>query len=107
LHEFLWQRERKFDTGISGTNGLFITTRFLGKRSFAAMAQIQPMSRGTNASWIYLFHLDGDHFSAERLVNMKRHHYQLEPNVHFSPDGKWIIFRSNMFSPTNVFAVKL
>jgi oligogalacturonide lyase len=57
--------------------------------------------------WIYLFHRDGDHLSADRLVNMKRHHYTLEPNVHFSPDGKWIIFRSNMFGPTNVFAVKL
>jgi oligogalacturonide lyase len=40
-------------------------------------------------------------------VNMKRHNYQLEPNVHFSPNGKWIIFCSNMFGPTNIFAVKL
>ena len=65
------------------------------------------VAHGTDARWIYLFHPDGDHFSAERLVNMKRHHYTLEPNVHFSPDGKWIIFRSNMFGPSNVFAVKL
>jgi oligogalacturonide lyase len=65
------------------------------------------VAHSTDASWIYLFHPDGDHFSAERLVNMKRHHYTLEPNVHFSPDGNWIIFRSNMFGPTNVFAVKL
>jgi oligogalacturonide lyase len=70
-------------------------------------ADSTQVARGTDASWIYLFHPDGDHFSAERLVNMKWHHYQLEPNVHFSPDGKWIIFRSNMFGPTNVFAVKL
>ena len=26
---------------------------------------------------------------------MKHHDYKLEPNVHFSPDGKWIIFRAN------------
>ena len=65
------------------------------------------VARGTDANWIYLFHTESDHFSAERLVNMKRHNYQLEPNVHFSPDGKWIIFRSNMFGPTNIFAVKL
>jgi hypothetical protein len=55
LHEFLWQRERKFDIGISGTNGLFITTRFLGKRSFAAMVRIPPKLRAeqTQAGFIF------------------------------------------------------
>jgi len=70
-------------------------------------ADSTQVAHGTDARWIYLFHPAGDHFSAERLVNMKCHHYQLEPNVHFSPDEKWIVFRSNMFGPTNVFAVKL
>ena len=65
------------------------------------------VAHGADASWIYLFHPNGDQFSAERLVNMKKHRYQLEPNVHFSPNGKWVIFRSNMFGQTNVFAVKL
>jgi oligogalacturonide lyase len=65
------------------------------------------VAHGTDASWIYLFHPDSDHLFAERLVNMNRHHYTLEPNVHFSPDGQWIIFRSNMFCPINIFAVKL
>jgi len=62
------------------------------------------VAHGTDASWIYLFHPEGDHFSAEWLVNLKRHHYTLEPNVYFSPDGKLVIFRSNMFGPNNVFA---
>ena len=44
---------------------------------------------------------------AERLVNMSRHNYHLEPNVRFSPDGKWVIFRSNMFGPTHVFEVEV
>ena len=44
---------------------------------------------------------------AEKLVNMSRHQYHLEPNVRFSPDGKWVIFRSNMFGPTQVFAVEV
>jgi oligogalacturonide lyase len=57
--------------------------------------------------WIYLFHPEGDKFNAERLVNMSKHGYKLEPNVHFSPDGKWVIFRSNMFGPINVFAVEI
>jgi len=46
-------------------------------------------------------------FYAERLVNMAKHDYRLEPNVTFSPDEKWVIFRSNMFGPTHVFAVEI
>ena len=46
-------------------------------------------------------------FHAERLVNMKKHDYSLEPNVNFTPDGKWIVFRSNMFGPAHVFAVEV
>ncbi len=44
---------------------------------------------------------------SERLVNMGKHNYALEPNVTFSPDQKWVIFRSNMFGPTHVFAVEV
>ena len=46
-------------------------------------------------------------FHAEHLVNMSTHNYRLEPNVSFTPDTKWIIFRSNMFGPTYVFAVEI
>jgi len=46
-------------------------------------------------------------FRSERLVNMSKHNYQLEPNLSFTPDGKWIVFRSNMFGPTHVFAVEV
>jgi oligogalacturonide lyase len=44
---------------------------------------------------------------SERLVNMSKHNYLLEPNVFFSPDQKLIFFRSNMFGPTYVFAVEV
>jgi oligogalacturonide lyase len=47
------------------------------------------------------------YFESERLVNMSKHNYQLEPNVSFTPDMKWLIFRSNMFGPVHVFAVEL
>jgi oligogalacturonide lyase len=78
-----------------------------------------------NGQWIYLFHpemvndrTDGELpnakqlvrpgvFRAERLVNLSKHDYSLEPNVTFTPDMKWIVFRSNMFGPTHVFAVEL
>jgi oligogalacturonide lyase len=43
----------------------------------------------------------------ERLVNMSRHNYQLEPNPIFTRDQKLVIFRSNMFGATYVFGVEL
>jgi oligogalacturonide lyase len=46
-------------------------------------------------------------FKSERLVDMSKHEYRLEPNVSFTPDMKWIVFRSNMFGPTQVFAVEI
>ncbi len=46
-------------------------------------------------------------FHAEKLVNMSKHNYTLEPNVSFTPDSKMVIFRSNMFGPTYVFGVEV
>ncbi len=77
--------------------------------------------RGPGAQWIYLFrpelipdnHTLGENLirpgvlHAERLVNMAKHNYHLEPNVRFSPDGKYVIFRSNLFGPSYVFAVEV
>ena len=41
----------------------------------------------------------------ERLVNMQNHDYRLEPNVTFTPDGRWIVFGSNMHGANHVYAV--
>jgi oligogalacturonide lyase len=78
-----------------------------------------------NGQWIYLFRpemvpdrTNGElpnskdlirpgFFRSEKLVNLSKHDYGLEPNVTFTPDMKWIVFRSNMFGPTHVFAVEL
>jgi oligogalacturonide lyase len=38
---------------------------------------------------------------------MSKHKYTLEPNVRFSPDARWVLFRSNMFGATYVFAVEV
>ena len=46
-------------------------------------------------------------FEAEKLVDMSKHDYRLEPNVTFTPDQKWIVFRSNLLGPTHVFAVEI
>jgi oligogalacturonide lyase len=83
------------------------------------------VAAGGNGQWIYLFRpemvpdrTDGQlpnskqliqpgFFKAEKLVNLAKHNYSLEPNVTFTPDMKWIVFRSNMFGPTHVFAVEI
>jgi oligogalacturonide lyase len=85
----------------------------------------EMVARAPDGKWIYLFRpervpdvagvhapnsdalIDTGFFKSEKLVNMKKHDYRLEPNVSFSPDMKWIIFRSNMLGPTHVFAVEI
>ncbi|HEV8512107.1 MAG TPA: oligogalacturonate lyase family protein [Cyclobacteriaceae bacterium] len=63
------------------------------------------VAKAKNGKWIYLFKRQGDSLKSERLVNMEHHNYDLEPNVHFSPDGKWIIFRANFEGSSQVYAV--
>jgi len=82
------------------------------------------VARAPDGKWIYLFRpqpirssegpapgggklIRPGVFRSERLVNMATHDYTLEPNVNFTPDGKWIVFRSNMFNSTNVYAVEV
>ena len=65
------------------------------------------VAKAKDGKWIYLFMPNGDHFQSEKLVNMKNHQYKLEPNVHFSPDEKWIIFRANFEGTENVYAVEI
>ncbi len=65
------------------------------------------VAHAKNGMWIYLFRPSGDKFISEKLVDMKHHNYSLEPNAHFSPDGKWIIFRANFEGTANVYAVRI
>lgn len=46
-------------------------------------------------------------FRSEKLVNLKTHNYLLEPNVTFTPDGKWIVFRSDMHGSPHIYAVEI
>jgi oligogalacturonide lyase len=46
-------------------------------------------------------------FHPEHLVNMSHHNYREEPNVRFSPDKTLVIFTSNMFGPSYVFAAEV
>ena len=79
------------------------------------------MAHAANGKWIYLFRpeliknrgiadesfINPGVLHAERLVNMSQHDYLLEPNVRFTPNERWVIFRSNMFGPTHTFAVEV
>jgi oligogalacturonide lyase len=47
------------------------------------------------------------YLKGERLVDMSKQNYRLEPNPIFTPDQKYIIFRSNMFGPDYAFAVEV
>ena len=85
----------------------------------------EMVARAPDGKWIYLFRpervpdvagvkapnsvslIDTGFFNGERLVNMGKHDYRLEPNVTFTPDKKWIVFRSNMLGPTHVYAVEI
>jgi len=77
---------------------------------------------GDNHSpWIFLFRphrvpsegtigtnlIHGGYLEAEKLVNMSKHNYRLEPNPSFTPDEKYVVFRSNMFGPDYAFAVEV
>ena len=77
------------------------------------------VARAPDGQWIYLFHptlekntgdtsrdlIQPGVFHSERLVNMSKHNYKLEPNVRFSPDHQMVIFTSNMFGASYVFGV--
>jgi oligogalacturonide lyase len=65
------------------------------------------VAKSSEGHWIYLFTPDGDKFRSEKLANLKMHDYALEPNVHFSPDGKWLIFRANFEGQPQVYAVEI
>lgn len=79
------------------------------------------VAKAKDGQWIYLFKpellpnrgTDDPTFikpgilRSQRLVNMAKHNYRLEPNVSFTPDQKWIVFRSNMLGQSYVFAVEV
>lgn len=87
-----------------------------------------------NGQWIYLFRpapvrgrspQEGETlteigvFKSERLVDMSAHDYSkdrgVEPNLTFTPDGRWIVFSGNFHSPldargravTHAYAVEI
>lgn len=81
------------------------------------------VAHADDGKWLYLFRPDltpnrmeipsddlitAGVFQAEKLVNLKNHTYDtLEPNVRFTPDGKWLIFRSDLRGAPQIYEVEI
>ncbi len=81
------------------------------------------VAQAPDGEWIELFHpqmigntegaLNGPNFfapgvfHAEHLVNMAHQNYRAEPNPRFTPDKKYVLFTSNMFGRSYVFAAEV
>lgn len=65
------------------------------------------VARGDNGQWMYLFRPENGVFKSEKLVNLAKHDYSLEPNGTFTTDGKWLVFRSNMYGAPQIYAVEI
>ena len=95
-------------------------------RMFAGDGGDQDMvAHAKDGKWLYLFRPksipdvagisapNADHLvhpgtlDAERLVDMRKHDYRLEPNVFFTRDGNWIVFRSNMHGDVHTYMVEV
>jgi oligogalacturonide lyase len=85
----------------------------------------EMVAHASDGKWLYLFRTEriGDvagiavpnagaliHpgvLHVERLVDLSRHDYRMEPNAFFTPDSRWIIFRSNMSGDAQVYMVEV
>ena len=88
----------------------------------ATLPERKTLDPPGNGQWIYLFtpqsvpsetiRVGGEpvkvgKLAVEKLVDLSRHDYRLEPNVTITPDNRWVVFRSNMHGPTHVYAVEV
>ena len=62
-----------------------------------------------SGKWIFLFKIVDGVLQTERLCSMLGHSYgsHPEPNTHFTPDGKWVVFQSDVTGTVQVYAVKV
>ncbi|QJU60735.1 oligogalacturonate lyase [Sphingomonas sp. AP4-R1] len=111
----VWQRVERNDWSVH-YNIAPDQTLFAGDGGDADMVAHAP-----DGKWIVLFRpepiVDADEAvydaglvtpqtcRSERLVDMSRHDYRLEPNLCFTPDGKGLVFVSNMHGRNHVYRV--
>jgi oligogalacturonide lyase len=80
-----------------------------------------------NGQWMYLFTPTGEYttmkvngedvkvgtLKEEKLADLRKHNYgngeasRVEPNATFTPDDKWLVFRSNMEGALHVYEVEI
>ncbi|KAI9632894.1 Oligogalacturonate lyase-domain-containing protein [Dioszegia hungarica] len=83
------------------------------------------VSHTKGATWLYLFTpravpdvagikaknadqlVKAGYLESRRLVDLAGQDYRYEPNAMFSPNGKWVIYRSNMGGERHVYAVEV
>lgn len=71
---------------------------------FHPIADPSPEARDT---------LDADRLIAtgslatERIADLSRQNYTLEPNEHFTPDGRWIVYRANIAGRPAIYAAEV
>lgn len=65
------------------------------------------VAKAKNGHYIYLFYPQGDSLKSIKLANLELHDYRLEPNVHFTPDKKNIIFRANFEGKSQIYAIEI
>ncbi|MFN5559258.1 MAG: oligogalacturonate lyase family protein [Opitutaceae bacterium] len=94
-----------------------------GRRFAGDGGDAEMVAKAPDGKWIYLFEPEGipdvagisapgadtlvhpGRLRARRLVNLGAHDYRVEPNVRFSPDGRWVIFRANLHGEVHTYAV--
>ncbi len=94
-----------------------------GRRFAGDGGDAEMVAKAPDGKWIYLFEPEGiadvagisapgadtlvhpGRLRARRLVNLGVHDYRVEPNVRFSPDGRWVIFRANLHGAVHTYAV--
>ena len=62
-----------------------------------------------SGKWIFLYKIEGEKLRTQRLCSMAGHSWKTapEPNTHFTPDGKWVVFQSDLGGTTQVYAVEV
>lgn len=65
------------------------------------------VAKGDNGQFMYKFIPKDGKLISEKLVDLANHDYSLEPNGMITPDGKWLVFRSNMLGPIQIYAVEI
>lgn len=62
-----------------------------------------------SGKWIFLYTVKDDELQIQKLCSMKGHSWSSypEPNVHFTPDGKWVVFQSDVEGTIQVYAVSV